>query len=284
MATGVRFALAGSCPNTVSSILARVGASMSPTTTTRRLLRANVRDQNLARSSRRHALHGRRRAVRRPAVGMAGEGHRLPLVGGDAVGVARGVGEAGQDLAAHAVHRVRIEARLADRQRQQCGGLVAVLGQRLEAAVEGIARILEAHAHGDLLHALLELLGGEVAGALVEHARRGSWRGPPCPRDPARCRPRRRSAWRSSGTLCSSTSHAVMPPGLFTTCIFMASALLKERNSTAAATRRPASRPPCRRLRSSAVGSSHGPPFRTCRRPLIAAAFRSPVRRGSASR
>ena len=95
---------------------------------------------------------------------------RRPLLGGDAVGVARGVGEAGQQLAAHALDGVGVEARLAERQRQQRRRLVAVLGQRLEAAVEGVARVVEAHAHGDLLHALLELLGGEVAGAFVEHA------------------------------------------------------------------------------------------------------------------
>src|SRR5581483_2175476 len=40
-----------------------------------------------------------------------------------------------------------------------------------------------------------------------------------------------------SGTLCSSTSHAVMPPGLFTTWIFMASALLVGRRSAKTAIR-----------------------------------------------
>ena len=60
----------------------------------------------------------------------------------------------------HAIDCVGVEAGLAQRQSQQLGGGITVLRQRLEAAVEGIARIVEAHAHGDLLHALLELLGG----------------------------------------------------------------------------------------------------------------------------
>ena len=101
---------------------------------------------------------------------MAGEGHGRPLLGGDAVGIAGRIGEARLQLAADALDGVGIEARLAQRQRQQCGGLVAVLGQRLEAAVEGIARVLEAHAHGNLFYALLELLGREIACALIEHA------------------------------------------------------------------------------------------------------------------
>ena len=51
-----------------------------------------------------------------------------------------------------------------------CDRLVAVLGERLEAAVERIAAVVEAHAHGKLFHALLELLGVQIAGAFVEHA------------------------------------------------------------------------------------------------------------------
>ena len=49
-------------------------------------------------------------------------------------------------------------------------GFVAVLRQRLEAAVEAVAAVIEAHAHGNTFHALLELLRGEVAGAFVQHA------------------------------------------------------------------------------------------------------------------
>ena len=44
-ATGVSLALAGSWPKSVSSTPASVAASMSPTTTTRRLSLAKVRDQ-----------------------------------------------------------------------------------------------------------------------------------------------------------------------------------------------------------------------------------------------
>jgi hypothetical protein len=81
------------------------------------------------------------------------------LLGGDAVGVPGRIGQARHQLGAHAVDGVGIEARLAERQRQQRHRLVAVLRQRLEAAVEGVAGVVEAHAHGDRLHALLELLG-----------------------------------------------------------------------------------------------------------------------------
>ena len=36
-------------------------------------------------------------------------------------------------------------------------GLVAVGGQRFEVAVEGVLGFVVAHAHGEILHALLEL-------------------------------------------------------------------------------------------------------------------------------
>jgi hypothetical protein len=71
---------------------------------------------------------------------------------------------------AHALDRLRVEPGLGERQGQQLHRLVAVFGERLEAAVEGIAAVLEAHAHGEVLHALLECLGREVAGALIQNA------------------------------------------------------------------------------------------------------------------
>ena len=62
-----------------------------------------------------------------------------------------------------------IEPRLVERQRQQRHRAVAVLGERLEAAVEGVAPVIEAHAHGQFFHALLELLGRQIAGAFIQH-------------------------------------------------------------------------------------------------------------------
>ena len=55
------------------------------------------------------------------------------------------------------------------RELQELGGLVAVGRERLEVAVEGVLGLLVAHAHGEILHALLELARGKIAGALVEH-------------------------------------------------------------------------------------------------------------------
>ncbi len=100
---------------------------------------------------------------------MAGEGDRVPLVLRHLVGIARRIDERGQQLLADALHRVLIEARLAEGELQQLGRLVAVLGERLEVAVEGVLGLLVVHAHGQILHALLEVARFEIAGAFVEH-------------------------------------------------------------------------------------------------------------------
>ena len=168
--TGVSFALAGSPPKMASRMPPSVLASMSPTTATRSLsLREGVRPES-DKVGPRDLGHRLGRAVGRPAVGMSGKRQRHPLIGGDTRGIALGIGEVGQILRAHALDRFRIEARLVERQRQQRDRPVAVLGERLEAAVEGVAAVIEAHAHGQLFHALLELLGRQIAGAFIQHA------------------------------------------------------------------------------------------------------------------
>ena len=43
-------------------------------------------------------------------------------------------------------------------------------GQRFKIAVKRVLAVLKAHAHGDLFHALLELLGGQIACPFVQHA------------------------------------------------------------------------------------------------------------------
>ena len=100
---------------------------------------------------------------------MAGEGDRVPLVLRHLVGVARRIDQRSQQLLADAFHRVRIEARLAEGELQQLRRLVAVLGERLEVSVEGVLCLLVVHAHGQILHALLEVARFEVAGAFIEH-------------------------------------------------------------------------------------------------------------------
>ena len=100
---------------------------------------------------------------------MTGEGLRVPIAHRDLLGVLVGVDEIGEELLADALDRVVIEARLLHRKLQQVDGLVAVDGQRLERAVKRILAVVVAHAHGDIFHALLVLLGFDVAGALVHH-------------------------------------------------------------------------------------------------------------------
>ncbi len=120
----------------------------------------------------RDRLHGLGRALGGPRVGMAGKRHREPLLGRHLLGIAIRVDEVGEQLAADAFDRIRVEARLGERQLEQLRRFCAVLRQRLEVAVEGIARILEAHAHRQAFHLLLEVARRDVACAFVEHRRK----------------------------------------------------------------------------------------------------------------
>ena len=98
-ATGTRSALSGNPPNTSSSNLPSVAASISPTATTFRLLLANVRLWNAARSSRVILLtvslvpfDGRR-------IGVTGKRQRIPFAARDLIRVLVGIRQIGQQAA-----------------------------------------------------------------------------------------------------------------------------------------------------------------------------------------
>ena len=173
-----------------------------------------------------------------------------PLLGGDAVGVAGRIGEARQQLAAHALDGVGVEARLAERQRQQLDGLVAVLRQRLEAAVEGVARRRRSSCAWRSPPCAPGTAWRRGRPRLRPACRRGNWRRPPCRAGSWALPPSKAKRMAISGTACSSTSQAVMPPGLFTTWIFMASALLDWKKERRKWREEPQGALPCRRLRS----------------------------------
>src|SRR5690606_37322989 len=100
---------------------------------------------------------------------MIWEGCREPLTRRHAVRVFLGEGQCSKKLPPDALESIRVEPRLIDRKPQQLDGLVAVLSQRLEAAIKRITAVVEAHAHRDLFHPLLKLERCEIAGSFVHH-------------------------------------------------------------------------------------------------------------------
>ncbi len=102
---------------------------------------------------------------------MLGECRAPPLAAGELIGIGRFPPKAGEFLLAHALDRVRIEARAGQRQPQQFKGLVTMLVERAQRPAEIVAANLETHFDGVTLEALMERLGIEVAGTLVEHGR-----------------------------------------------------------------------------------------------------------------
>ena len=115
--------------------------------------------------------HGLLGAVDRAAVGMVGEGRGGERLPGDRVGILGIAPEVDQELAADALDRLGIEAGLVERQAQQLEGLVLVLDQGREAAVELVAPGIEGKLHGKFVEAVLEGLAVELARTLVEQAR-----------------------------------------------------------------------------------------------------------------
>ena len=103
------------------------------------------------------------------SIRMALKGNRVPFVEGDFFGIAGRIGQGRLQLLADALHRIRIETRSVDGELQELGGLVTVGRKRLEIPVKRVLGILVAHAHGDLLHALLKLPGLQIACALIQH-------------------------------------------------------------------------------------------------------------------
>ena len=102
-------------------------------------------------------------------VRMILKGKPVPGERGHRLGVVLVEFQPGQDLGAHALDRVLIEAGLGERQPHEIEHLVLVGGQRLHIAEHDVAAGVEIHAHGERLLALLEGNGVELAGALVHH-------------------------------------------------------------------------------------------------------------------
>jgi len=78
------------------------------------------------------------------------------------------VAQAGDDLAPDALDRVRVEARLGQRQGEERDALVGVLDQHLERAADRVGAGMEGQFDRPGGQPLLEGVGGEVARALVE--------------------------------------------------------------------------------------------------------------------
>ena len=98
------------------------------------------------------------------------EGEAIPGERGNLLGVVLVEFQPGDDLRAHALERIGIEARLRQGEAQQVERLVPVGGQHLHIAEHHVAAGVEVDAHGKRLQALLEGDGVELAGALVHHA------------------------------------------------------------------------------------------------------------------
>ena len=124
--------------------------------------------QEVVAGDRLDALH---RPLRRPAVGVAGVGLLEEALARHRARVVLLVAQPGDHLAAHALDRVRVEARLGERQPKQLEGLVRVPDQRLQRAAERVRADGEVELDGSGGQALLEGVGGIRAGALVEKAR-----------------------------------------------------------------------------------------------------------------
>jgi hypothetical protein len=135
-------------------------------------------------AAREHAVHigpeivggdggdGFQRAVGRLAIGMVRESGLPPCPRGDAVRIGRLAPQLGNDLRAHAVDCVGVEARLVEREPQQVDALILAVAQHADRAVEIVAGHGEAKLDGVVLDPLLERLGGELAGALIQQSRR----------------------------------------------------------------------------------------------------------------
>ena len=114
------------------------------------------------------ARHRFQRALALAAVRMAGERGLPPAAAGETVGIGGVAPQRRQHLPAHALDRVGIEARRAQRQPQQIEGFVAVLVERAQRAVKIVAPDLETELDGVVFQPLVEGLAVEIAGALVE--------------------------------------------------------------------------------------------------------------------
>ena len=95
-------------------------------------------------------------ALDRAPIGMVLEGEAVPGERGHRFRIVLVEFQPGNDLRLHALDRVRIEARLRQRQAQQVEGLVLVGREHLHIAEHHVAARVEVDAHGKRLQALLE--------------------------------------------------------------------------------------------------------------------------------
>ena len=108
------------------------------------------------------------RAAARAAVGVPGEGRGEPGARGEIVGVGLAPAQVGQDLAAHPLDRLGIEARLGHGETQEIEGVRAVGGERPELARDPVAVGLEMQPQRVVVDLGAEGLAVVGAGALVE--------------------------------------------------------------------------------------------------------------------
>ncbi len=111
-------------------------------------------------------------ALHRPGVGVVAEDRAPPDSAGDRVRVGRFAFQPDGNLAAHPFDRLRVEAWRVEREPQQFRRLVPVAVQGLEAAANRLRSGAETEPHRQILEPSLECLAVEIAGAVVEQARR----------------------------------------------------------------------------------------------------------------
>ena len=148
---------------------------------------------------------------------MAGK-RRLPTsAAGDLVRIGGRAPQPRQDLAAHALDRLGVEARRGQRQLEQVERLVLVLDQRAQRAGELVAAGAEAEADRVSFRCARGTRASiEIAGAFVEQVGHHVGEAGLAGRVLARTRRGRQSRSRSAAALVSRTSQASMPPGLTT--------------------------------------------------------------------
>ena len=113
-----------------------------------------------------------RRAVLRPAIGMAGQRELVPLAIGGRLGVFRLAPQIGVELRAHALDRLGVEARFGERKAQHVEGFGFVLGKRLQRDVERVGVGAGTELDRLVFQAALEGLRVHVSRPFVEERRR----------------------------------------------------------------------------------------------------------------
>ena len=109
--------------------------------------------------------------VGRLAVGVIGERFCLPVAGGEGSRIVGVVAQARVHVLAHAVEGLLVEPWGVDRQPQQLGGAIEVLGQRAHPPAPMIAVAMERHFDRDLVEGAVKRLGIEIGRTLVEKRR-----------------------------------------------------------------------------------------------------------------